>query len=462
MNVNQAIFRDYDIRGIVEEDLSPEFAYVFGKAYGTFLQENGCKEALAGYDARKTSPEYAKECIRGLMETGIAVIRVGMVTTPMIYWARKYYNINGAVAITASHNPPEYNGFKPCIGGGAMFGEGLQVIKRLMMSEKFTQGVGAVTDRDIKDEYFADIIKRVKIKRKLKVIIDCSNAVASPFAPELLEKLGVTVTKLFCEVDPTFPNHPPDPVDPRAYPAIQELIRKGDYDCGLVFDGDADRIGAVDESGEILRGDIITALCARKILEDKPGALVDFELQCSKQATDDVINNGGKVKLIRVGHSYIEEALVKDKAELAGETSGHIFFADRWYGFDDAIYASIRFLEYIAESGKKVGEIVSSMPKYVSTPATRIFAPDLRKFEIVEELKKYFAAKGEKVITIDGIRLEWEDGWVVVRASNTQPQLTMRAEAKTEQRLEEIKKMLEESLAPYSSEGVNVSWGKVH
>ncbi|MBI3341816.1 phosphomannomutase/phosphoglucomutase [Candidatus Curtissbacteria bacterium] len=393
MKVNEAIFRDYDIRGLVGKDLSPEFAYVFGKAFGTFLRQNGFLEALVGYDARETSPKYQEECQKGLLETGIDVIRVGMVTSPMIYWARKFYNINGAVAITASHNPPEYNGFKPCFGGGAMFGEQLQQLKKLMLSEKFTQGQGKVTEKDITEEYVEDIASKVH---------------------------------------------------------------------GIVFDGDADRVGIVDENGEVVRGDLITALCARKILKDKPGSLVDFELQCSRSATDDVVASGGQYKLIRVGHSYIEEALVKDHAELAGETSGHIFFADRWYGFDDAIYAACRFLEYVAETNQTVSELVASMPKYVSTPQTRVSAPDDKKFEIIKELKKYFEQKGEKIIAIDGIRLEWEDGWAVVRASNTQPQLTMRAEATNEKRLSQIKKMIEEALLPYAKDGVVVEWGKVH
>lgn len=477
MKVNEAIFRDYDIRGLVGSDLSPEFAYVFGKAFGTFLRLKGETEVWVGHDARATSPEYYQECVRGLSEVGIDVTKVGMVTSPMIYWARKYFNVNGAVAITASHNPPEYNGFKPCFGGGAMFGEGLQELKKLMMSEKFTQGAkkGKITKRDIFEQYKEDIFSKVKLPKELKVVVDCGNATGSPFAPAVLSAVGAEVTKLFCDVDPTFPNHPPDPADPRAYPPIVKIIKdasrhpelvSGSYDCGLLFDGDADRLGVVDEEGNIIRGDLITALCARKILKDKPGSLIDFELQCSRSATDDVVNNGGRYKLIRVGHSYIEEALVGDGAELAGETSGHIFFADRWYGFDDAIYAAARFLEYVAQSGKKVSELVSSMPEYVATPTTRVHAPESKKFQIIEELKKEFSTSNipnpPKLLTIDGIRLEWEDGWAVIRASNTQPQLTMRAEATTVKRLREIKKIVEEALSAYSSDGVKVEWGKVH
>lgn len=472
MKVNQSIFRDYDIRGSVGKDLSGEFAYVFGKAYGTFLRQNGASEALVGYDARETSPEYYQKCIEGLQETGIDVIRVGMVTSPMIYWARKYYHINGAVVITASHNPPEYNGFKPCFGNGAMFGQGLQFLKKLMISEDFVKGQGKATQKDITNEYIEDITSKVKIPRELKIIVDCGNATGSPFAPVVFERLGAKVTKLFCEVDSKFPNHPPDPVDPRAYPAIVEKIKNppaggGGFDMGILLDGDADRLGIVDELGNIVRGDLITALCARKILKDKPGSLIEFELQCSKSATDDVVNSGGEFKLIRVGHSYIEEALVHDKAELAGETSGHIFFADRWYGFDDAIYAAARFMEYVAGVGKTVSELVASLPQYISTPQTRIFAPDGRKFAMVEEVKKHFYnlpknTSSPNIVTIDGVRLEWPDGWAVIRASNTQPQLTLRAEATGKKRLDEIKKIVEDSLKPYAKDGVKVVWGKVH
>lgn len=467
MKVNEAIFRDYDIRGLVDEDLSVEFAEVFGKAYGTFLAKSGVLETFVGHDARESSPDYYDATIRGLISTGTNVIKIGMVTSPMLYWSRKYFNKNGAVAITASHNPPEYNGFKPCFGNGAMFGEGLQEIKKLMMSEEFTQGVGNVSEQEILEDYYKDIQSKVKLSRKLKVIVDCGNATGGPIAPEIIRRIGAEVEELFCDIDPKFPNHPPDPVDPRAYPQIVEKIKGGNFDCGIVLDGDADRIGVVDEVGNIVKGDFITALCARKILQDKPGALIDFELQCSKSATDDVVNHGGKFKLIRVGHSYIEEALLNDKAELAGETSGHVFFADRWYGFDDAIYAACRFLEYLAQSGETVKTLIDSMPVYLSTPATRIFASDDRKFEIISELQEFFAEESKKpnspkLLTIDGIRLEWPDGWVVVRASNTMPQLTLRAEATSEKRLEELKKFVEETMQKYEKDGVKIEWGKVH
>ena len=240
------------------------------------------------------------------------------------------------------------------------------------------------------------------------------------------------------------------------------MIKKGKYDLGLLFDGDADRLGVIDHEGNIIRGDQITALCARKILDEKPGSKILFEVQCSKSALDDVEAHGGKAILTRVGHSLIEDAILREKGELAGETSGHIFFVDRWYGFDDAIYAACRLLEYVGESGKSIKELVDSLPKYVATPLTRIFAPDERKFEIVEELKKYFSQKGYNMLTIDGVRLEWDNGWAVVRASNTQPQLTLRAEATSEGRLAEIKRIVEEALLPYGKEGVKLEWGKVH
>ena len=270
MKVNEAIFRDYDIRGIVDEDLNVEFAEVFGKAYGTFLKKKGVSEALVGYDARESSPEYFEACVKGLISTGVDVVKIGMVTSPMLYWARKYYKKNGAVAITASHNPPEYNGFKPCFGNGAMFGEGLQELMRLMQSEDFETGEGKVSEKEIFEEYKADIASKIKLKKPLKVIVDSGNATAGPTAPKVIEAIGAQVTELFCDLDPKFPNHPPDPVDPRAYPQIVEMIKGGDWDLGLLFDGDADRLGVVDADGEVIRGDQITALCARKVLEDKP------------------------------------------------------------------------------------------------------------------------------------------------------------------------------------------------
>ena len=466
MKVNEAIFRDYDIRGIVGKDLDEKFAYCFGQAFGTYLARKGVREALVGYDARESSLAYCEQAIKGLTSTGTDVIRIEMVTSPMMYWARKFYKIDGGLSITASHNPPEFNGFKPASGGGALFGEEIQKLKRLMIDENFEKGEGIVRDRDIFSEYRNDITSKVTLERKLKVIVDCGNSTGGPYAPKVIEAVGAEVEEMFCDVDFAQPNHPPNPQDPRAYPQIVAKIKGGEYDCGLVFDGDADRLGVVDNRGNIIWGDQITALCARKILSDKPGSLILFELQCSKSATDDVEARGGKVKLIRVGHSYIEEALRSEKAELAGEISGHIFFADRWYQFDDAIYAACRFLEYVASSGKTVEELADSFPQYGSAPLTRIFAPDDRKFEIVEELKKYLSFPDvpdhPNLLMIDGVRLEWSDGWAVVRASNTQPQLTLRAEANTEKRLVEIKKIVEESLAKYEAEGVLVEWGKVH
>lgn len=466
MKVNEAIFRDYDIRGIVGKDINEKFAYVFGQAFGTYLMRKGVKCALVGYDARKSSQSYCEQSIEGLLSTGLGVVKIGMITSPMMYWARKFYGIDGGLNITASHNPPEFNGFKPASGGGALFGEEIQKLKRLMISEDFENGNGKVEEREIFDEYKNDISAKVKLGRKLKVIVDCGNSTGGPYAPKVIEAIGANVEELFCDIDFAQPNHPPNPQDPRAYPQIVEKIKGGKYDCGLVFDGDADRLGVVDNKGNIIWGDQITALCARKVLGDKPGSLILFELQCSKSATDDVEAHGGRVKLVRVGHSYIEEALRSEKGELAGEISGHIFFADRWYGFDDAIYAACRFLEYVAESGKTVEELVDSLPKYVSAPLTRIFAPEERKFEIVEELKKHFSSPDipnhPNLLTIDGVRLEWRDGWAVIRASNTQPQLTLRAEATSDKRLDEIKSIVEQSLAPYAREGVEVEWGKVH
>lgn len=466
MKVNETIFRDYDIRGIVGDDLDDNFAYCFGQAFGTYLARKGVKSALVGYDARKSSPSYYEQAVKGLTSSGRDVIRIGLVTSPMMYWARKFYKIDGGLNITASHNPPEFNGFKPASGGGALFGEEIQKLKRLMISSDFEKGQGKVSEKNIFSEYKSDIVSKVKLSRKLRVIVDCGNSTGGPYAPKIIEAIGADVSELFCDIDFSQPNHPPNPQDPRAYPQIVDKVKGGKYDCGLVFDGDADRLGVVDNRGNIIWGDQITALCARKILGDKPGSLILFELQCSKSATDDVENHGGKVKLIRVGHSYIEEALRKEKAELAGEISGHIFFSDRWYGFDDAIYAACRFLEYVAAQNESVEQLVNSLPKYVSAPLTRIFAPEDRKFAIIEELKKNFSSPDipdhPNLLTIDGVRLEWSDGWAVVRASNTQPQLTLRAEANTGARLEEIKSIVEESLAPYAKEGVKVEWGKVH
>ncbi len=305
MKINEAIFRDYDIRGVVDKDINGDFAEIFGKAFGTYLLGKNTKDVLVGYDARESSPEYYKRCIKGLLSTGVNVIRIGMNTSPMMYWARKYYKIDGGLNITASHNPPEFNGFKPASGHGALFGEAIQVLKRLMMSEDFLKGAGKVEDKEIFDDYKNDIKSKIKITRPISVVVDCGNSTGGPFAPEVLEALGVKVERLFCDVDPKFPNHPPDPENPAAYPKIQEMMKTEAYDMGLLFDGDADRLGAVDNEGNVVRGDQITALCARKVLEDKPGGKILFEVQCWKSGSDDVENHGGRAILIRVGNSYI-------------------------------------------------------------------------------------------------------------------------------------------------------------
>lgn len=466
MQVNEAIFRDYDIRGIVDKDLNTDFAYGFGQAFGTWLKRKRTQDILVGFDARASSPDYFDACVKGLLTTGIHVIKIGMVTTGMLYWARKYYKIDGGLSITASHNPPEYNGFKPCSGNGALFGPYIQEIKVLMMNDDFDTGEGSQEEREIHEDYYNDIASKVHISKPMSVIVDCGNATAGPFVPVLLRKLGMKVEELYCDLDPTFPHHPPDPVDPRAYPDIQAKMADLQCDAGLLFDGDADRLGAIDQDGAIIRGDQITALCARTILAEHPGEKILFEVQCSKSGTDDVEAHGGIPMLIRVGHSYIEKALIDEKAALAGETSGHIFFEDRWYGFDDAIYAACRFLEHVASSGKSVKECVASLPYYVSTPQTRFFAPDNRKFVIVKDLQEHFKKmaddQGLKALMVDGVRIEWPDGWACIRASNTQPQLTVRAEATSEARLKEIKKIMEVSVAAYKNEGVAIEWGKVH
>jgi phosphomannomutase/phosphoglucomutase len=444
--VNPQIFREYDIRGLVDVDLNETTVELIGRAVGTYLRQNGVTQATLGWDARLSSPAYSGAIQRGLLATGIDVVLLGMVPTPVFYFANYHYGYRGGVMVTGSHNPPEFNGFKVACGRGTIFGEEIQKIYQLLIGGDFAQGQGKSTERDPLPDYKRALLSRISGKAGLKVVADAGSGTAGPLAPELLSATGCTVIPLYCQPDGHFPYHHPDPTVPANLKDLIELVRREKADLGIAYDGDADRIGAVDERGNIVFGDRLLALYAREILAKNPGGKIIFEVKCSQALIEDIQAHGGVPIMWKTGHSLIEEKIHQEKALLAGEMSGHIYFADNYYGYDDAIYASLRLVELLGRAGKPFSQLLATLPQYFSTPEIRLDCPDEVKFKVVQEVTEYFSENYD-TITVDGVRVNFGDGWGLIRASNTQPVLVLRFEAKTEKRLAEIKGLMEGKLA---------------
>jgi len=444
--VNPQIFREYDIRGLVDVDLNESTVELIGRAVGTYLRQNGVTQATLGWDARLSSPAYSRAIQRGLLATGTDVVLLGMVATPVFYFANYHYGYRGGVIVTGSHNPAEYNGFKVACGRGTIFGEEIQKIYQLLVNGDFARGEGKLTDRDPLPDYKQALLSRITGKAGLKVVVDAGSGMAGPIAPELLSAAGCTVIPLYCQPDGNFPHHHPDPTVPANLVDLIELVRREKADLGIAYDGDADRIGAVDEHGNIVFGDRLLALYAREILAKNPGGKIIFEVKCSQALIEDIEAHGGVPIMWKTGHSLIEEKIHQEKALLAGEMSGHIYFADNYYGYDDAIYASLRLVELLGKAGKTFSQLLATLPQYFSTPEIRLDCPDEVKFQVVEEVTRFFSQNYD-TITVDGVRVNFGDGWGLIRASNTQPVLVLRFEAKTEGRLAEIKDLMEGKLA---------------
>jgi len=445
--VNINIFREYDIRGIVGEQLSDDTVEKLGRAIGTFFARNKAKRIAIGYDARKSSPGFCDLLSRGFNESGLDVVLIGMVPTPVLYHTVFTRDVDGGVMITGSHNPPDHNGFKICLGKSTLFGSQIQEIKEIALSGEFTHGEGSVESIEVLDDYCSDIVSRVEIEqvplpRRLKVVVDAGNGMGGVTAVPVYEALSVELIKLFIEPDSNFPNHHPDPT---VTENLQDTIRavvENKADAGLAFDGDGDRIGVIDETGRIIWGDELMILLSRSILSTNPGATIIAEVKCSQTLFDDIEKHGGTAIMWKAGHSLIKAKMKETNAALAGEMSGHIFFADRFYGFDDATYAGARVLEILSKTDKPLSELLSDIPPTFSTPELRVDCPDERKFAVVAAIAKHFAESNE-VITIDGARILFEHGWGLVRASNTQAILVLRFEADTEQHLNEIRSTVE-------------------
>ena len=444
--MNPGMFREYDIRGITGKDVTEDDVVLIGKGVGTFLQQHGRKKLTVGRDCRLTSDLYAKKVIEGLRSTGCDIIDIGVCPTPVLYFSIQHLSQEGGVMVTASHNPPEYNGFKLCMDSDSIHGKDIQKILTIINDGVFSQGEGSFTTADIVTPYRAFVEKNITLARPLKVGVDAGNGTAGVVAVPIMKKLNCEVHDLYCDMDGRFPNHEADPTVLENMKDLITLVKAKGLDVGIGYDGDGDRIGVVDEKGKIVFGDKLMIIFAREILSRKPGATFISEVKCSKTMYDDIEKHGGRAIMWKTGHSLIKQKMKEEKAELAGEMSGHMFFGDRYFGFDDAVYASCRLLEILSNTGKKISELLSDVPETYTTPEIRVECPDDIKFTVVQKVTEYFRER-YNVIDIDGVRVLFDDGWGLVRASNTQPALVLRFEALSEERLKEIRNLVETILA---------------
>ena len=453
--VNREIFRKYDIRGVVGKDLTEETVSLIAYGFGTFLKKRLNKDKLVvllGGDARESTPVFKEIFKNSLNKLGINVLDCGLVPTPVVYFGANTFDIDGACQITASHNPPEYNGFKPLIGKDSLMAEEIQEVLKIIETKEyerfFVDGFNAENKEidlisDYK-EYFKNNFPS-DLGKGLKVVLDAGNGIAGVVAPDIFKSIGCEVVELFCDVDPKFPNHHPDPTVEKNMQHLIKKVKEEKASLGIAFDGDGDRIGVVDDKGEIIWGDMLLTIFALSILKEKKGGTFIGEVKCSQVFYSEVAKAGGNAVMYKTGHSLIKKKMKELNAVLAGEMSGHMFFADRYFGFDDAIYAGVRLVEILKKEGQKLSEIYSQLPKTVSSPEIKVDCPDSKKFKVIEKIQKALLEKEieieglEKVITVDGVRMEFVNGWGLIRASNTQPVLVLRFEGYTEKDLKEIK-----------------------
>jgi len=451
--VNKQIFREYDIRGLVKNDLTQDVVTNIGRSVGTYM--SGGKKIAVGHDNRLSSKRLNDWLISGLLSTGCDVIDVGEGPTPMLYFSILHYKADAGIMITGSHNPIEYNGFKISKGIASIYGEEIQKLRKIIESNVFLTGEGTVKEKDPRQAYFQTLKGKIKIEKKLKVVIDAGNGTASDIAPRLFRDIGCEVIPLYCESDGSFPNHLPDPTIDEYLTGLIAKVKETGADVGIAYDGDADRVGAIDNEGNIIRGDKLLALYARDVLS-KGKAKIIFDVKCSQALIEDIQTHGGEPIMWKTGHSIIKKKMREEKAPLAGEMSGHMFFADNYFGYDDGIYASGRLLQFLSAQDKSLADIVKGIPHYFSTPEIRVnCTSEEEKFKVVDSVEKYFKSKYD-TIDIDGVRILFKDGWGLVRASNTQPLLVLRFEAKTQERLKEIKKIVHEKLDEFPS--IDKNW----
>jgi phosphomannomutase/phosphoglucomutase len=441
----QHIFREYDIRGVTGKDLTPDVARLVARGYAAFLADAGVNGEIAvGRDNRPSGVALHRELVAGLLESGLNVVDIGVIPTPVAYWAQHNLDVAGGIQITGSHNPPEFNGFKLGIGTRSIYGKDIQRIYDIALAGKFPSGKGRLREEAVIDRYVEDVGQRIgRISREINCVVDCGNGAGALVAGKLFDRIGVEPEILFGESDGTFPNHHPDPTVPENLHDLIDAVAKKDAELGIAFDGDADRIGVIDEDGSIIWGDQLLIIYARDVLaRTGKGQPIIFDVKCSQALPEEVEKAGGKPLMWKTGHSLIEEKMHETHAPIAGEMSGHMFFAEGWYGFDDAMYGAARLLRIVADTGKSVKQMMADVPRFISTPEIRVDCPDDAKFGIVRKATQHFSASHD-VIDVDGVRVLFGDGWGLIRASNTQPVLVMRFEARTQEHLDAIRSEME-------------------
>jgi phosphomannomutase / phosphoglucomutase len=441
--LKSTIFREYDIRGVADAEFLDGDIAVLGQAFGTFLAQQAGRKLCLGRDTRLSSPRLRDALMKGLLASGCDVTDIGVVPTPLLYYSVFHLKADGGVMITGSHNPPEFNGFKVVCGSSTIHGEQIQELRRMIESGRLASGEGRETAADVSAPYVDEVASQFRFPREVRVVVDAGNGTGGPVMHRILERLNVQATELFFEMDGHFPNHHPDPTVPQNLEALVGKVLETGADLGIAFDGDTDRIGAVDERGTVLYGDQLMILYAREILTRKPGATFIGEVKCSQLLYDDLAARGGNPIMWKTGHSLIKAKMKETHAELAGEMSGHMFFADRYYGFDDALYAACRLMEIVANSGQPLSSHLADLPRTVTTPEIRFDCPDELKFAVVKRATAELRAR-HKISDVDGVRVLFDRGWGLVRASNTQPVLVMRFEAATEELLREYREEVEE------------------
>jgi phosphomannomutase/phosphoglucomutase len=440
--ISPTIFREYDIRGLVDRDLTEDAVEAIGKGLGTRVRRAGGKRVVVGRDCRLSGERFLRRMLAGLGATGVDVVDLGVVPTPLTYFAANTLPVDGLCMITGSHNPPEYNGLKVGLGKTTLHGEEVQELRRLIEAGRFATGRGSVERHDIVTSYRDHVRQNLQLgRRKLKVVLDAGNGTGGVVAVPLFESLGIEVVPLFVEMDGRFPNHHPDPTVERNLEHLKRKVLEVKADVGIAYDGDADRVGAVDEQGQVLWGDQLMILFSRALLEENPGAAIVGEVKCSMNLYDDIARKGGRPIMWKAGHSLIKAKMKEEGALLAGEMSGHIFFANRWFGFDDGIYSSGRLLELLSRTDAPLSSLLADVPRTFASPEIRVDCPEEKKFEVVRRAQASFSSRYETV-TVDGVRITFPDGWGLVRASNTQPLLVLRFEATSERRLKEIEALV--------------------
>jgi phosphomannomutase/phosphoglucomutase len=451
MTITEDIFRAYDIRGIVKNALTPDAVQLIGQAFATQALSQGQKTVVIGRDGRLSSPELARRLSEGLRAGGCDVVDIGMVPTPVLYYATHKLKTGTGIMVTGSHNPPQYNGLKMLIAGDTLYGDGIKALYRMIVEDRLNEGAGTHTEKDVIPEYLDTIVNDIKLDKPLNIAIDCGNGVAGVCATELFTRLGCNVTELFCDVDGNFPNHHPDPSKPENLADLQNAMKANALDLGLAFDGDGDRVGILDDKQNILWADRQMMLYAADVLKRKPGAQIIFDIKSTTNLAIVIKELGGEPLMWKTGHSFIKAKMKETGAELAGEMSGHIFFKERWFGFDDGLYSAARMLEIVSQHDEASSAIFEKLPDSINTPELQVNFEEGEHYKFMEKFIAQSSFEDAEMITIDGIRVNYANGWGLVRPSNTTPCLVLRFEANDEDTLNEIQNTFREKMLAVDS-----------